>query len=280
MNVTRRDLLKGAALAGAAAALPAGLAGPAAAQTTQKRELVVAQGGDIAWLDPHMSTSSNDIRISFNIFDNLTSRRPDGKLVPGLATEWKLQGQQAWAFKLRSGVKWHNGDPFTSADAKFSIERTYDPAAKTRVSTVLTTIERIEAPDPTTLIIHTKKPDPLLPARLGFYAGQIVPKKYIESVGPEVFNQKPIGTGPVRFVSWTKDDKVVLEANADYWGGKPEFDRLIVRALPEMAPRGPRSSRARSISPPSSRPTRASGSRAMPAPRWRAPSTAGSTSSP
>jgi peptide/nickel transport system substrate-binding protein len=237
MNVTRRDLLKGAALAGAAAALPGGLAGPAAAQTTQKRELVVAQGGDIANLDPHMSTSSNDIRISFNIFDNLTSRRPDGKLAPGLASEWKLQGQQAWAFKLRSGVKWHNGDPFTSADAKFSLERTYDPAAKTRVNTVFTTIERIEAPDATTLVIHTKKPDPLLPARLGFYGGQIVPKKYLESTGADAFNQKPVGTGPVRFVSWTKDDKVVLEANSDYWGGKPEFDRLVVRALPEMAPR-------------------------------------------
>jgi peptide/nickel transport system substrate-binding protein len=237
MTVTRRDLLKGAALAGAAAALPGGLARPAAAQTTQKRELVVAQGGDIASLDPHMSTSSNDIRISFNVFDNLTSRRPDGKLVAGLATEWKIQGQQAWAFKLRQGVKWHNGDPFTSADVKYSIERTYDPAAKTRVSTVLTTIEKIEAPDPSTVVIHTKKPDPLLPARLGFYAGQIVPKKYLDSVGPEVFNQKPIGTGPVRFVSWTKDDRVVLEANPDYWGGKPDFDRLIVRALPEMAPR-------------------------------------------
>ena len=237
MTVTRRDILKGAAIAGAAAALPGGLAGPAAAQTTQKRELVVAQGGDIAFLDPHMSTSSNDIRISFNIFDNLTSRRPDGKLNPALATEWKLQGQQAWVFKLRQGVKWHNGDPFTSADVKFSLERTYDPAAKTRVNTVLTTIERIEAPDPTTVVVHTKKPDPLLPARLGFYAGQIVPKKYLESVGPETFNQKPVGTGPVRFVSWTKDDRVVLDANADYWGGKPDFDRLVVRALPEMAPR-------------------------------------------
>jgi peptide/nickel transport system substrate-binding protein len=235
--VTRRDILKGAAIAGAAAALPGGLAGPAAAQTTQKRELVVAQGGDIAFLDPHMSTSSNDIRISFNIFDNLTSRRPDGKLNPALATEWKLQGPQAWVFKLRQGVKWHNGDPFTSADVKFSLERTYDPAAKTRVNTVLTTIERIEAPDPTTVVVHTKKPDPLLPARLGFYAGQIVPKKYVESVGPETFNQKPVGTGPVRFVSWTKDDRVVLDANADYWGGKPDFDRLVVRALPEMAPR-------------------------------------------
>jgi peptide/nickel transport system substrate-binding protein len=118
-EMTRRDVLKiGAA---GAAALPGVLSRPAGAQTTQKRELVVAQGGDIAFFDPHMSTSSNDIRISFNIFDNLTSRRPDGKLAPGLATEWKLQGQTTWVFKLRPGVKWHNGDLLSSADVKFSI---------------------------------------------------------------------------------------------------------------------------------------------------------------
>src|SRR2546422_1431710 len=234
-EMTRRDMLKVAA-AGAGAAL-SGLPHGAQAQTTQKRELVVAQGGDIAFFDPHMSTSSNDIRISFNLYDNLTSRRPDGKLAPGLATEWKLQGQTTWVFKLRQGVKWHNGDPLSSADAKFSIERTYDPAAKTRVNTVFTTVDRIEAPDPATLIIHTKKPDPLLPARLGFYGGQVVRQKYPHALRPHTFNQKPVGTGPVRFVSWTKDDRVVLEANPDYWGGRVDFDRLIVRALPEMAPR-------------------------------------------
>jgi peptide/nickel transport system substrate-binding protein len=235
--ITRRDVLKGAAALGAAGAAAGPLGRPAAAQTTQKKELVVAQGGDIAFFDPHMSTSSNDIRVSFNLFDNLTSRRPDGKLAPGLATEWKLQGQTTWVLKLRPGVKYHNGDPFTSADAKFSLERTYDPNAKARVATVFLTIDKIEAPDPMTLVIHTKKPDPLLPGRLGFYGGQIVPKKYLETVGPETFNQKPVGTGPVRFVSWTKDDRAVLEASGDYWGGKPDFDRLIIRALPEMAPR-------------------------------------------
>src|SRR6267378_1153001 len=235
-ELTRRDVLKLAA-AGAAAAVP-GLPRAAQAQTTQKRELVVAQGGDIAFLDPHLSTSSNDIRISFNIFDNLTSRRPDGKLAPGLATEWKLQGQTTWAFKLRPGVKWHNGDPFTSADVKFSIDRTLDTGLKgNRVNTVLATVDRVETLDPGTAVVHTKKPDPLLPARLGFYGGQIIPKKYVESVGPDTFNQKPVGTGPLRFVSWTKDDKVVLEANPGYWGGRVDFDRLVVRALPEMAPR-------------------------------------------
>ncbi|HEU5320848.1 MAG TPA: twin-arginine translocation signal domain-containing protein, partial [Methylomirabilota bacterium] len=103
-RLTRRELLKGAATLGAAAAAAPALGGRAHAQTTQKRELVTAQGGDISTFDPHISTSANDIRISFNVFDNLTLRHADGKLHPGLATEWKLQGQTTWAFKIRSGV--------------------------------------------------------------------------------------------------------------------------------------------------------------------------------
>jgi len=237
MKITRRELLTGAAAAGIGGSLPRGGPGPAWAQTTQKRELVTAQGGDVSKFDPHFSTNSNEIRVSFNLFDNLTSRHPDGKLYPGLATEWKLQNQTVWTFKLRQGVKFHNGDPFTSADAKWSIERTYDPAAKTMVATALTTIDYIEAPDPYTLVVHTKKPDPLLAARLAFYGGQIVPRKYVESVGNEAFNARPVGTGPVRFVSWVKDDRAIFDANPDYWGGRIEVDRWVMRPIPETAPR-------------------------------------------
>jgi peptide/nickel transport system substrate-binding protein len=236
-ELSRRDVLKAAGVAGAAALLPSTLPGGAHAQTTQKRDLVVAQGGDISKFDPHMSTSSNEIRWTLNIFDNLVSRHPDGKLYPGLATEWKLTNPTTWTFKLRQGVKWHNGDPFTSADVKYSFERTWDPNVKSRVNTVFTTVERVEAPDPHTVVFTTKKPDPLLAARTAFYGGQIVPKKYLEAVGGDTFNAKPVGTGPVRFVSWTKDDRCVLEANPDYFGGKPDFDRLIVRPIPELAPR-------------------------------------------
>src|SRR5262245_27861029 len=196
-DMARRDVLKIAAAG--AAALPGGLPRPAAAQTTQKRELVVAQGGDIAFFDPHMSTSSNDIRISFNIFDNLTSRRPDGKLLPGLATEWKLSGQTTWMFKLRPGVKLHNGDPFSSADVKFSVDRSLDKNLKgNRVNTVLTTVERVETPDPGTVLIHTKKPDPLLPARLGFYGGQISPKTYVGAVGAATVKAARVATEHMR----------------------------------------------------------------------------------
>jgi peptide/nickel transport system substrate-binding protein len=237
MELTRRDLLKGATALGAAAAVPLTAGGPALAQTTQKKELITAQSGDVSKFDPHYSTSSNDVRVSFNLFDNLTSRHPDGKLYPGLATEWKLEGPTTWRFKLRQGVKFHNGDPLTSADVKYSIERTYDPAAKTMVATVFGTIEKIDAPDASTVVITTKKPDPLLAARLAFYGGQVVPKKYLESVGNDAFNAKPVGSGPVRFTSWVKDDRAVLEANPDYWGGKIDMDRWIMRPIPETAPR-------------------------------------------
>jgi len=236
-HLTRRDLLKGAgALATGGALVSAGLETPRA-QAAPKRELGVAQGGDISKFDPHFSTSSNDIRVSFNIFDNLVLRHPDGKLYPGLATEWRLTAPTTYTFKIRTGVRFHNGDPFSASDAKWSIERTYDPAAKTMVATVFGTIDRIDAPDPTTLVIHTKKPDPLLPARLAFYGGQIVPRRYLESVGADGFNARPVGTGPGRFASWTKDDRAVLEANPDYWGGRIDVDRVIFRAIPETAPR-------------------------------------------
>src|SRR5262245_35635889 len=101
---SRRDFLR--TLGIGAAAVAAGR--PAGAQITQKRELVVAQGGDVSRLDPHMSTSSNDIRITFNLFDNLTNRHPDGSLAPGLATEWKNTAPTTWTFKLRPGVRFHN----------------------------------------------------------------------------------------------------------------------------------------------------------------------------
>src|SRR5437879_2291312 len=195
----------------------------AEAQTTKKTELVIAQSGDISKLDPHLSTAGLDVTVTFNLYDNLVSRRRDNKLYPSLAVSWSAVQPTTWQFKLRPGVKFHNGDPFSSADVKFSIERTYDPAAKTRVSTVFSTIERIEAPDPGTVVFHAKKPDPLLPARLAFYGGQIVPEKSLKSVGPDTFNGKPVGTGPLRFVSWTKDDKAVVEEDPDYAGGRVDI---------------------------------------------------------
>src|SRR5262245_62603675 len=152
-GLTRREMLAAAAGTVALSSLPSGVR----AQTTSKREVVVAQGGDISKFDPHYSTSSNDIRISFNLFDNLIARHPDGKLHPALATQWKLQDKTTWVFTLRQNVKWHNGDPFTSADVKYSIERTLDPELKTRVATVFTTVDRIETPNASTVVVRSEE---------------------------------------------------------------------------------------------------------------------------
>ena len=238
-KITRRGfLVRAAGLVGGLAAAEGLLARAAGAQTTRKTQVVIAQGGDLSKLDPHLSTSGWDLAITLNVFDNLTSRHPDGKLYPGLATEWKLVNPTLWQFKLRPGVKFHNGDPFTSADAKFSIERSYDP--NMRVSMVRTnfqTIDHIEAPDALTVNFYTKKPDPLLPARFSFSGGQIMPKKYLEAVGAENFNLRAMGTGPVKLAEWVKDDRVVLDANPDYWQGKMDADRAVFRPIPESASR-------------------------------------------
>jgi peptide/nickel transport system substrate-binding protein len=237
-RITRRGFLAGAAgVVGSMAAAEGLLARVAGAQTTSKNTLVVGQSSDVSKLDPQMSTTVNDIAITFNLFDNLLTRRRDGKLYPSLATEWKLVNPTTWQFKLRPNVKFHNGDRFTSADVKFSYERSYDPNAKVITKSVLNTIERIETPDPLTVLIVTKKPDPLLADRTAFYAGQIMPKDYFTKVKDDEFNAKPVGSGPVKLASWVKDDRLVLDANADYWGGKLAVNQIIFRPLPELAAR-------------------------------------------
>jgi peptide/nickel transport system substrate-binding protein len=236
-RITRRGFLaRAAGMVGSAALAESLLTRIAGAQA--KTDLTIAQSGDVSHLDPHMSAHVFEITVTLNLFDNLTSRHPDGKLYPGLATDWKLLSPTTWQFKLRPGVKFHNGDPLTAADVKFSLERSYDPNTKgSMVRTVLTSIAQVDTPNDLTVNCVTKKPDPLLPARLAFYGGQIMPKKYFQTVGDDGFNIKPIGSGPIRMVEWIKDDRLVTEAYSAYWQGKINAQRVVFRPIPELAPR-------------------------------------------
>jgi len=236
----RRDFLSRASFGLAAALAPAlARAVPSAAaggQTTSKRDLVVAQAFDLTSLDPHASTLASDWRIAFNVFDTLIRRHPDGTLHPGLATGWRRTAPTTWHLTLRPDVRWHDGSRFTSVDAKYSLDRTYDPtvqAARLLGSWWTQAIERTEAPDPATLVIHTRWPDLLMPARLASCAGAVVPWGYIDRVGFKAFNERPVGSGPLRFVSRENGDRCVLHANPDYWGGRPDVDRVVFQAVPD-----------------------------------------------
>src|SRR5207244_2025622 len=140
-----------------------------------KDTLVVVQGGDISKLDPQLSTQVNDITVSFNIFDNLTARDPDLNLKPGLATEWKTTSDTTWEFKLRPNVKFHNGDPFTSADVKFSIETVKDVQSGSINGAVYKSVSKVDVVDDLTVNMVTSQPDPLLPARHSSYRSYILP---------------------------------------------------------------------------------------------------------
>lgn len=252
VRVNRRRLLAGSVGLASGAALVSrdvaalasnGAGGRQTVSVTQAQDaegqetLTIGIAADFVSLDPHLSVWNNDNQYSFNVFDNVVARRPDGQLYPMLATEWEAIDDTTWEFKLRDDVTFHNGDPLTSADIKFSIERTYDPDAQTVVASVFASVESIETPDDYTVRFITKEIDPLLDARLASYGGQILPKNYFEEVGADEFGRHPIGSGPVKFVEWARDQYLELEAVDDYWGGRIDVDRVMFRPIPEASSR-------------------------------------------
>jgi peptide/nickel transport system substrate-binding protein len=201
------------------------------------RDLIIGQGTDVSHLDPHYSTSASDVNVFFNLYDNLVMRDENLNLAPALATSWQLVDDKTWQFKLRQGVAFHNGDPFTAEDVKFSLERAIADNPRTSVYAALNTIARIDILDNYTVNLVTKQPDPLLPTRLSYYGGMMMPKQYYEKVGMEGFRKDPVGTGAIKFVEWRKNERLVFEANKRYWRQPLPYDRVIYKPYPETAAR-------------------------------------------
>ena len=201
------------------------------------RDLVIGQGTDVSHLDPHYSTGASDVNVYFNLYDNLVMRDEHLNLAPGLAMSWQLVNDKTWQFKLRQGVVFHNGDPFTAEDVKFSLERAIADNPRTSVYAALNTIERIDILDPSTVNLITRHPDPLLPTRLSYYGGMMLPKQYYGKAGMDGFRKEPIGTGPIKFVEWKKNERLVFEANKRYWRTPIPYDKVIYKPYPETAAR-------------------------------------------
>jgi peptide/nickel transport system substrate-binding protein len=188
-----------------------------------------------AWFDPgEVVGVITPFWVLYALHDALVKPMPGNHLTPSLAESWTLSPDQTiYEFKLREGLKFHNGDPFTAEDVKFSFERAKGKILHEKVKEVV-----IVDPYRVRFVLHEPWPDFMI-----FYgtfasgAGWIVPKKYLESVGPDGFKKQPIGLGPYKFVSSTPGIDLVMEAFEGYWRKKPSVKRLVYKSVPEATTR-------------------------------------------
>ncbi|SDK12807.1 peptide/nickel transport system substrate-binding protein [Paenibacillus sp. OK060] len=204
----------------------------AAASTT----LTIAAATDIESFDPHNNNNTSSEAVLVNVFDYLIKNDSEQKKVPGLATSWEQVNDTTWRFKLREGVTFHNGDPFTSADVKYTLERVAKDSTLKQNSYFKNIVE-VKAVDEHTVDIITDGPDPLLLNRLSKMGAGILPAKYIKDNGFDKFLKQPVGTGPYKFSKWTKDDRVELVKNENYFDGEPKWNEVVFRVIPEASTR-------------------------------------------
>ena len=190
------------------------------------------------WLDPGGTESAiTPFLVLYGLHDALVKPMPSGITTPSLAESWTMSKDGlTYEFVIRSGVKFHNGDPVTAEDVKFSFERYKGGGAKLLKDRV----KAVQVIDPRHVRFQLKEP---WPDFMTFYgttatgAGWIVPKKYIEKVGDEGFLKAPIGAGPYRFVSSTPGIELVLEAFDGYWRKTPSVKRLVLKSMPDETTR-------------------------------------------
>jgi len=219
------------ALAAVAFALLLALGGSAArAQNiVDGGNLRVALTGEPDVLDPATSSIYTGAQIYEGIFSKLIDMDAQGNFVPDLAASWTQTNATTWTFKLVTNATFHNGEPFTSADVKYSFERILNPKTASGYAGLYKQIESIDATDPTVVVFHLKSPFGPFLANLATN-GQIVSQAAIKSGDPA---RHPIGTGPFEFVEWVQGDHVTVRKNPKYFkSGLPHLDTITYRFLP------------------------------------------------
>jgi peptide/nickel transport system substrate-binding protein len=218
------------------------------APTSSSAGPAAKSGGTLRWAVPFEPPTLNSALrqpagypwyTSFTLFDGLTRLEPDQqyKPVPALATSWEISADgKTYTFKLRDGVKWHDGQSFSADDVKFTLEAILDPKNRAATYTDFTIVERVEVIDRLTVRIILKQPFAPMLTNL---AVAMIPKHLLEGkdLTTDEFNQKPVGTGPFRFVEWRKGESLTLEANPDSWRGRPKLDRVVFRFVEDASAR-------------------------------------------
>jgi len=211
---------------------------PLTAGAAPAGRVVIAQGVDPTTLDMMNQQEQPASNVGAQMFERLLERDQNLKLVPVLAAETpKLVAPTAWEVKLRRGVRFHNGETFNADSVKFSIERLVNPANKLRGSSSFAPIDRVEIVDPYTVRIHTKKPWPTFLAHMALQQASMYPPKEYAGKDPAAISRAPIGTGPFKFVRWSKDEEIVMEAFPGYWGGAAKVKTVVFKPIPDDAVR-------------------------------------------
>jgi len=201
---------------------------------TKDDTLVYALQSDVQTWDPPNSVLRESIILGYHVFDHLAARDlKTGKVGPSLAVSWKNLDDTTWEVKLRKGVKFHDGTPFTAKDVKATFDRVLNPELKLTARGNHSKIKSIEVLDDLTARFHTDGPYPLFVERLT--AQVIQSEKAIREKGHEWLQENPVGTGPYKLQKWTKKQEHLLVRNDDYWGPKPAFKHVRVRIIPEQA---------------------------------------------
>jgi peptide/nickel transport system substrate-binding protein len=231
-TIGRRELLVAGGLS-----LMTGLARQAAAASPDQLTWGVHVSLAPTWFDPaEASGIITPFLVFYALHDGMVKPMPGKALAPSLAESVTVSDDgRTYDFVLREGAVFHNGDPVTSADVKFSFER-YRGVAHDLLQA---RVGEVEAPDTRRVRFRLKQP---WPDFLTFYAtatgaGWIVPKKYVEQVGQDGFKKAPVGAGPYKFVSFKPGVELVLEANERYWRKKPAVKRLVFKVIPDESTR-------------------------------------------
>jgi peptide/nickel transport system substrate-binding protein len=240
MPITRRRLLGSSLLAAAGASLDLWISAFAAEGLPRGGTLVIGAGPEMtSGLTSAVTSAGTAQLISAKLFDGLLTYDEHFNPLPQLATHWEVAADGlSFTFHLRSGVLWHDGEPFTSKDVAFSVLEVWKKY-HSRGRTTFANVVAADTPDPLTVTLRLSKPAPyLLSALMSSVEAQIVPQHVYagRDVPSNPANNAPIGNGPFRFVKWERGSYVLLERNPHYWDApRPRIDKLLFRFIADRA---------------------------------------------